>query len=53
VTSQNSVCPVTRGEGKPERRSGERIVTGTALWLEFLVGWYFDADATMAVPELH
>ena len=36
----------------PERRSGERIIAGTAFWLEFLVGWYYDADATMAVPEI-
>jgi len=35
----------------PERRSGKRIIAGTAFRLEFLVGWYYDADATMAVPE--
>jgi len=33
-----------RGESKSER-------PGTPLLLEFLVGWYYDADATMAVPE--
>jgi len=42
-----------RGESKPERRSGKRIIVGTAFRLEFLVGWYYDADATMAVPELY
>ena len=41
-----------RGESKPERRSGKRIIAGTAFRLEFLVGWYYDADATMVVPEL-
>ena len=30
----------------PERRSGKRIIAGTAFRLEFLVGWYYDADAT-------
>jgi len=42
-----------RGESKPERRSGIRIIAGTAFRLEFLVGWYYDANATMAVPELY
>jgi len=37
----------------PERRSSKRIIAGTAFRLEFLVGWYYDAEATMAVPELH
>jgi len=37
----------------PERRSGKRIIACTAFRLEFLVGWYYDADATMAVPELY
>ena len=37
----------------PERRSGKRIIAGTSFRLEFLVGWYYDADATMAVPELY
>jgi len=37
----------------PERRSGKRIIAGTAFRLEFLVAWYYDVDATMAVPELH
>ena len=37
----------------PERRSGKRIIAGTTFQLEFLVGWYYDADATMAVPELY
>jgi len=42
-----------RGESKPERRSGKRIIAGTVFRLEFLIGWYYDADATMAVPELY
>jgi len=42
-----------RGESKPERRSGNRIIAGTAFRLEFLVGWYYDADATMVVPQLY
>ena len=37
----------------PERRSGKRIIAGTAFRLEFLVGWYYDADAAMVVPELY
>ena len=37
----------------PERRSSKRIIAGTAFRLEFLVGWYYDADATMVVPELY
>jgi len=37
----------------PERRSGKIIIAGTAFRLEFLVGWYYDADATMAIPELY
>jgi len=37
----------------PERRSGRRIIAGTAFRLEFLVGWYYDADAAMVVPELY
>ena len=40
----------------PERRSGKRIIAGTVFRLEFLVSWYYesyDADATMAVPELY
>jgi len=37
----------------PERRCGKRIIAGTAFRLEFLVGWYYDADATTAVPELY
>jgi len=35
----------------PEHLSGKRIIAGTAFRLEFLVGWYYDADATMAVPN--
>jgi len=51
-------CNGSRSEVKvsrngPERRSGKRIIAGTAFLLEFLVGWYYDADATMAVPELY
>jgi len=37
----------------PEHRSSKIIIVGTAFRLEFLVGWYYDADATMAVPELY
>ena len=37
----------------PGRRSGKRIVAGTAFRLKFLVGWYYDADATMVAPELY
>ena len=37
----------------PERRSGKIIIAGTAFRLEFLVAWYYDADATTAVPELY
>jgi len=44
---------LNRGESKPERRSGKRIIAGTVFRLEFLVGWYYDADATMMVPELY
>ena len=44
---------VIRGESKPKRRSGKRIIAGTAFRLEFLVGWYYDVGATMAVPELY
>jgi len=36
-----------------ERRSGKRIIARTAFQLEFLVSWYYDADATMAVSELY
>ena len=38
---------------RSERRSGKRIIAVTAFRLEFLVGWYYDADATMVVPELY
>jgi len=52
--STNAVClSLVRGESKPERHSGKRIIAGTAFRLEFLVDWYYDADATMAVPELY
>jgi len=37
----------------PEHRSGKIIIADTAFRLEFLIGWYYDADATMAVPELY
>jgi len=37
----------------PERCSGIRIIAGMAFRLEFLVGWYYDADARMVVPELY
>jgi len=42
-----------RGGSKPERRSGKTIIAGTAFRSEFLVGWCYDADTTMAVPELY
>jgi len=42
-----------RGESKPEHRSSKRTIAGTTFQLEFLVGWYYDADATMAAPELY
>jgi len=38
---------------KASRNGPERRFVGTAFRLEFLVGWYYDADATMAVPELY
>jgi len=37
----------------PERRSGKTIIASTAFRLEFLGGWYYDADATIVVPELY
>ena len=37
----------------PERRSGKRIIAGTSFRSEFLVGWCYDADTTMAAPELY
>ena len=57
-SSSNKIHKVLKPEVKvsqngPERRSGKRIIAGTAFRLEFLVGWYYDADATMAVPELY
>ena len=48
-----TILLIGRGESKPERRSGKKIIAGTAFRLEFLVGWYYDADATMEVPELY
>ena len=56
--SKDAIDVVHRPEVKvsrngPERRSGKRIIASTAFRLEFLVGWYYDADATMAVPELY
>jgi len=58
VKNQKHAFCVTSPEVKvsqngPERRSGKRIIAGTAFRLEFLVGWCYDADATMAVPELY
>ena len=35
------------GRNGPERRSRKRIIAGTAFRLEFLVGWCYDADATI------
>jgi len=37
----------------PERCSGKRIIAGTAFRTEFLVGWCYNADTTMAIPELY
>jgi len=37
----------------PERRSGKRITAGMAFRSEFPVGWCYDADTAMAVPELY
>jgi len=37
----------------PKRRSGKIIIAGTAFRLEFLVGWYYDTDATIAVLEFY
>jgi len=58
LITSSLIVTVSRAEVKvsrngPERRSGKRINAGTAFRLEFLVGWYYDADATMAVPELY
>jgi len=54
---RNSVCllsaEVKVSRNGSERRSGKRLTAGTAFRLEFLVGWYYDADATMALPELY
>ena len=47
------VTEVKVSRNGPESRSGKRIIAGTAFRLEFLVGWYYDADATMVVPELY
>jgi len=47
------IAEVKVSRNGPERRSCKRIIAGTAFRLEFLVGWYYDADATMAVPELY
>jgi len=47
------IAEVKESRNGPERRSGKRIIAGTAFRLAFLVGWYFDADATLAVPELY
>jgi len=44
---------ITRGESQPERRSGKRIIAGTAFRSELPVGWCYDADTRMAVPELY
>jgi len=44
---------VNASRNGPERRSGKRILAGTAFRSEFLVGWCYDADTTMPVPELY
>jgi len=31
----------------------KRIIAGMAFRSEFLVGWCYDADTTMAAPELY
>jgi len=54
LTCNRASCPEVKvSRNGPERRSGKRIIAGTVLRLEFLVGWCYDGDATMAVPELH
>ena len=53
ATSNVYNSEVKVSQNGPERRSGKRIIAGTAFRLAFLVGWYYDADATMAVPELY
>ena len=54
---QSALCvfvPEVKVSGNgPERRSGKIIIAGTAFRLEFLVGWCYDADTTMAVRELY
>ena len=51
--SLDTLAEVKVSRNGPERRSGKKIIAGTAFRLEFLVGWYYDAEATMAVPELY
>ena len=51
--AKNRVYTFNQRWNGPERRSGKIIIAGTAFRLEFLVGWYYDVDATMAVPELY
>jgi len=53
VQFKRTIWSQSRRESKPERRSGKKIIAGTAFRLEFLVGWYYDVDATMAVHELY
>jgi len=49
----NEYSEVKVSRNGPDRRPSKIIIAGTAFRLEFLVGWYYDADATMAVPELY
>jgi len=50
----NQLAPEVKvSRNGPERRSGKSIIAGTAFRSEFLVGWCYDADTTMAVPELY
>jgi len=53
MTQYQFITEVKVSQNDPECRSGKRIIAGTAFRLEFLVGWYYDVDATMAVPELY
>jgi len=47
------VLESTKPRGESNAVPVKRIIAGTPFRLEFLVGWYNDADATMAVPELY
>ena len=44
---------ILRDRFGPSKHLKKTLIAGTAFRLEFLVGWYYDADATVAVPELY